>query len=415
MIDKNRYRTIVFILLGILVFFVYGYHFYLPREPYFDEILYVNFMRSLGAGEYSITLSAHPPLWNFLMAGCVRVFGDYSWSWRLVSLLAGVGVLIVLYFLVKQITQDVTTSLLAVFFMLFDCLSLTQARAAMMNAFLLLWMLLSMLFFFYALEGKASFNRKYLLLSGIFLGLALATKILVFNMVFFFGPFVLIYAWQRKAERGKFLMWSAVCFILIPVVMFFCVYVPVMFFKDHQAVDIWAIPLFHLQYHFSTKQTHPYVSDWWTWPAMARPVWMYFQTAYYGTPGATVEGIVCIGNPALFWMMPVAIGYMLWEGLKNKSRVAGIILAGFASQWLCYIFVSRMKFLHYMYPVMPFLAMAFAVMGVKLWNKGKIGRAVVIYYLVLTAGMFVFWYPLLTGLPVSASFYSHHIWFRSWV
>ena len=143
---------------------------------------------------------------------------------------------------------------------------------------------------------------------------------------------------------------------------------------------------------------------------MSRPTW-----AFYKNHHGLVNGIIFIGNPVLFWSTPLSIGFVVWEFLKKRSMTAGIILLGFCSQWLFFSLATRMTFFHYFYLAMPFAAMAMALLTRRIWLKGKIGRSLVVIFLIFTAMMFVYWYPLLTGLPIPYKFYEHHMWFRSWI
>ena len=148
---------------------------------------------------------------------------------------------------------------------------------------------------------------------------------------------------------------------------------------------------------------------------MLRPIWFYFDAQRFGKPEAVIKGILCIGNPAIFWMIPVAIGYLIWDFCKRRAWASGLVLLGFFTQWLPYAFFGRLKFFHYFYTAMPFVAMALALLLSRLWAWGKPGRVIVVLYLILVAGMFVYWYPLLTALPVSGKFFQHHMWFKKWI
>jgi len=79
------------------------------------------------------------------------------------------------------------------------------------------------------------------------------------------------------------------------------------------------------------------------------------------------------------------------------------------------MFIGRVQFFHFFYTAMPFVCMAVAVHLSDLWRQGRGGRVLVAAYLGLVAAMFFYWYPLLTGWPVSHAFFKQHMWFRSWI
>ena len=402
-------KKLLVVILGFLVLAVYGYRIYFPAAPYFDETYYVSFSRELLSGHYAQSLTSHPPLWNLLNAFAMKILGDYSWAWRMVSLVSGFLVLTVLYPLTKQITRSANVAWLAVFIMTFDCISLTQARVAMMNSTMLLFILLSLLFMLYSIEEE-KISEKLLFVSGIFFGLALSTKYLALNLALFFAPLLSYRITKQNQGRLKILLPLGFYLILVPILIFIISQLFIPFLKDRSFDDIWKILNYNLHYHLTTKQTHLYMSPWWTWPLMPRPIWFFFKADL-----GSMYGILCIGNPAVFWAIPLAMAYALWGFFKGRSSGAGLILLGFLTQWLCYMLIGRLKFFHYFYTAMPFVAMAIAYLLNDLWQKGKIGRMIVTLYLLLVAGMFVYWYPLLTGFPISEKFYSNHMWFRSWI
>ena len=409
----NKYKKIIaVILLGILLLAVYAYQLHNPSEPYYDEVHYVKFNRHLiYQNYYDVYANSHPPLWHLLVALCMEIFGDVSFVWRIVPLIAGLGVLYLVYSLTKKITASPQIAALATFFMTFDCISLTQSRIAMMNSLMLLFMLLTLSYFLDAFKKEKPFNRSSLRNAGIFFGLALSTKLIPLNMVLFFIPLLILELKNRKNERGFILRSILPYFLLIPLAIFLCVHLFVPFLKNSTFADIWKIFAFNMKYHATTKQTHLYASRYWSWPLMLRPIWFYYNEQ----SNATVSGILCIGNPAIFWLIPVITGNLLWDFLRKKSAVSGLILLGFLTQWLSYAFVSRLQFFHFFYSAMPFVAMGLGLLLMRIWQMGKIGRGVVIAYLVLVAAMFVYWYPLLTGLSIPQWYYSQHMWFRKWI
>lgn len=408
----TRYKNIiVVILLGILLLFVYGYQLHHPPEPYYDEVHYVKFVRQLiYENYYNFYANTHPPLWHLLVALCIEIFGDFSFPWRIVSLSAGLGVLYLVYSLTKKITASPQIAALATFFMAFDCLSLTQARIAM-NSLMLLFMLLSLSHFLDAFKKEKPFNSSSLRNAGIFFGLALSTKFISLKMLLFLIPLFILELKNRKNERSFILRDILLYFLVAPLAIFLCVYLFVPLLKDSTFTDIWKIFAFQTKYHLTTQQTHTYGSRWWSWPLMFRPIWFYYQKQ----PNATVSGILCIGNPAIFWLIPIIVGNLFWGFFRKKSTVSGLILLGFLTQWLSHALVRRVQFFHHFYTAMPFVAMGLGLLIIRVWRMGKVGRGIVIAYLILVAAMFVYWYPLLAGLSIPHEYYKQHMWFRSWI
>ena len=114
-------------------------------------------------------------------------------------------------------------------------------------------------------------------------------------------------------------------------------------------------------------------------------------------------------------MTPSATAFLIWLWLKEKSRAAAIIAAGTLTHWTMAAFIGRVSMFYYFQTAVPFFAMATALLLARVWRKGKWGQAVVVLYLAIVAALFVYWHPLLTGLPISSAYFCHHMWFRSWI
>lgn len=406
--------------VAILVYLgLYGFRLSFPNEMYFDEIYEVKTARLLlDLAGYD---STHPPLGHMLMSLSILIFGDYPWVWRLPSLLAGLGSLMVLYALTKQLTSSARTAFFAVFLFGLGGLPFTQARIGTLNAVMLLLTLSSLLCFVkYAIlkqwsQGKAFF------LSGLFLGLALSTR-WVSVLTYLAMGFLYLKLLKEEKDKGALLKNTFLCFILLPLFIYFSIFalIPAIAHFNWRGFHwswIMKFQLDQIHYNLTLKKEHLYGSEWWGWPFLVRPIWYYFKSEINQIlPNHTlIKGIFCIGNPAIFWTFPLALAYVLWNFVKNKVWVAGFVIVGFFSQWLPWAFVSRVKFFHYFYPVLPFAVIALALGLEKIWRTGKPGRILVTAYLVLVAGMFAYWYPLLNGMPISVEFYRHHIWFKSWI
>ncbi|MBI3649035.1 MAG: phospholipid carrier-dependent glycosyltransferase [Actinobacteria bacterium] len=173
--------------------------------------------------------------------------------------------------------------------------------------------------------------------------------------------------------------------------------------------------------------THPYFSHAYTWLAMTRPVSM-FAKRYAGTQ----REILAIGNPVIFWATAWTLPYLGWKWWgRHKDWRAGLVLGAVLAQYLPWFAVSRPQFFFYMSPVSPFLALAAAYAARDLSDMTWILRdeatgAVfestrhpyrpIAWGLVgLAVGMFWWFYPVLTGAPISIDHWNLIVWFRSWI
>ena len=147
---------------------------------------------------------------------------------------------------------------------------------------------------------------------------------------------------------------------------------------------------------------------------MLRPIWYYYHADQEGST-QMMRGILCIGNPMIFWLIPAAMVFAAWELYKSRSWINIFIVTGFFTQWLQWAPVTRVKFFHYIYTAIPFIAVALAVLLDKLWQQSPLGKALTVLYLIAVIGMFIYWYPLLNGMRITDVYFRQHMWSPSWI
>lgn len=392
------------IFCGIL--FLYAFRLNFPAEMYYDEVYHVKTARQF------LTLSGntdntHPPLGKVLIAAAIKIFGDTSWAWRLVPMLAGIGILFVFQRLAKRALQNESFAWAAAVIFALDGISITQARIAMLNTLMLFFMLLSVFFFVRIIESSGKRNRDFVGF-GFALGLTAASRWVGVGVLAVLGLLFMGNLRRFKFDRGFICRIALYCFLL-PLAVYFCTHLILPFIKGYEWSDLWTYQFTMLHYHAHLTASHTYGSSWWSWPLMTRPIWYFFERK-----NDLVYGILCIANPIVMWAFIPAMGYLIWNGIAKKSWISVFIVLGFLSQWLPWAFIGRVKFFHYIYPAMPFLALAIAMVLKDLWGS-KRGRIVAVSYGVLVAAMFLYWYPLFTAYPISEAYFRNHLWFKSWV
>jgi len=146
--------------------------------------------------------AAHPPLVVWLMAMVSSGVGMNEWGLRLVAALCGIGCILVLYHFVLVLTQSRQLGLWSGTLLLMIPYFSRYARMAQLDVPVLLWILLSLFFFWRGLNGKV-WN---FVLSGLALGLGLMSKIVVAMLspltIIFFLAGEFIWGERKQALRG---------------------------------------------------------------------------------------------------------------------------------------------------------------------------------------------------------------------
>ena len=183
-------------------------------------------------------LSFHdaPPLVFIIQHLFFKVFGVSDFTARLPFALAGVGSVILLYFLVKQLYGEKTALLASLFLSIFSYFSWIS-RIGYLEAISIFFILLTLFLFLLSLK-----NNFYFLFFGLSLGLCLLTKYLtlfILPVIFFYLLFK-----TRKQFVNKHL--------IISLVIAFLVFSPVVFYN---------LKLYQTRQHFDLQFSRLFRQD----------------------------------------------------------------------------------------------------------------------------------------------------------
>jgi dolichyl-phosphate-mannose--protein O-mannosyl transferase len=178
-------------------------------------------------------------------------------------------------------------------------------------------------------------------------------------------------------------------------------------------------------YHGKTvvNSTHPYSSDWWMWILNIRPLFYYSHTfAEVDALGQNLKGgISAFGNPAVWYLGIFAFIFTAYRAVRyggkpESDTPAAVFLAlAYTAQVLPWVFVSRTTYIYHYFPAVPFLVIMTGYMfkktvDVKTWKK-----ALPLAYAAAVLILFIMYYPVLTGTPVSVDFVRNVLrWLPSW-
>lgn len=308
-----------------------------------------------------------------------------------------------------------------------------------------------------ATRPPAPLWRPWRLASGIALGAAVATKWSGLSAVA--AAALLALLWERSRRRGgggtsRPLLGAVreesfgivVAFLLVPIAVYLVSYSGWFVEQGASPGAWWRLQADMAEYHLNLETVdaetgdaiHPYLSDAWTWLVMRRPVAYYYREV---GPEKLRAEIVGIGNPAIFWTSLVAIPYLAVAWWRRRDWHAGFVLVPIVGQYGPWFLASRPLFFFYMTPIVPFLVLGLvyglrrlSAYRVRLEDRLADGtvlvtmsrhrpfQPVVIALVVLSVGLFAWFWPVLTGQPIppSASIlegggWRERIWFDSWV
>lgn len=421
------------------------------NSMYFDEIYHARtayeFLNGLITYE-----NTHPPLGKIFIAAGVAVFGMNPFGWRIAGVLFGIAMVPFVFLFARRLTGHTFTSALACSLFAFDFMHLTQTRIATIDVYITFFVIL-MYYFLYCYCDLSFYDtplkKTFLPLGacGICMGLGIASKwtgvyagaglaILFFATLYRrYGE----YCYAKTDPQGetagiphsrilerfvpytkKTILFCIFFFVVVPAVIYLLSYLP---FRDYMNDSLVQRMLRNqrtmFNYHSSLDATHAYSSPWYQWPIITRPIW-YFS----GQPGGTLrEGISAFGNPFIWWAGIPAFLYMLYRCIKVKDRTATFLSVGYLAQYLPWVFVTRITFIYHYFPSVVFVVLMIVHSLHCIYQEkgnGKLTKRellmLMLFYAAAVFGLFLLFYPVLTGQPVEADYVSRWLrWFDSWV
>ena len=203
-------------------------------------------------------------------------------------------------------------------------------------------------------------------------------------------------------------------FIVIPIIIYLLSYIPYVKCDGGGLKVILKNQTDMYVYHSKTvlDSTHPYSSKWYEWIIMKRPIWYYS-----GKVTDTIkEGISAFGNPLVWWTGIPAVIYTIYKAVKYKDSNAIFLVTGYFAQLIPWIFVDRVVFIYHYFPCVPFLVLCIGYSISELYKRSEKTKYAAIVYAAAVIGMFLMFYPVLSGMSVNSAMVDKYLrWFSSWV
>ena len=204
------------------------------------------------------------------------------------------------------------------------------------------------------------------------------------------------------------------CFVLLPLAIYLASYLPYRLADPGFGLDDWwNCQTYMYWYHSSLEATHPFSSPWYAWLLDLRPVWYYMGKGLAGGTYASIAGFVSpvVALAGLAAWLRLCYRQLVGEG----SRAGGMLIVLLLSALLPWMLVTRCTFLYHYFPCVPFLIAALALCLAQ-WEQTqpvKARRAGAVL-LAAAAVLFVWFYPVLSGLPVGRAWAASLKWLKSW-
>ena len=264
-----------------------------------------------------------PPLGIWVTAFFYQLFGIHEFSARLFSALCGTGTVITTYFLGRQLLNR-WTGFIGALVLLSSSHFILFTRFGMLDAPLTFFMTLALYFFWLGQD-----RNRYLIFSGVMIGLAVLTKSFAALLVF---PVIWIYAWlaDRLNVLGRSSYW----------------------------IGVMIAAAIALPWNLYELITH---HDLFVSSAVTKHVFSRVFHALEGHDGNWYYYVRVLVNKYHPWILPAVVTapYFLWRAFRSRERE--II---FLASWMFFIFAAftliQTKLSWYLLPTYPALSLSVA-------------------------------------------------------
>lgn len=334
------------------------------------------------------------------------------------------------YVFARSVKLSEKTSLLAMFLISLDGLSLTLSRITMNDAHVSFFILLAS-WLYVRWKKQPSFQNG--VLTALATGLACASK---WSGIFLIGFFFLdalrenLSLQKDKASLSQYFRLGILCFLIVPFV--YLASYGQMFLQGKDWQHLKDLHQQIIWYQTNLKATHPYQSTPVEWVLALRPLYAYTEPS----PEGKMANIYFSANPALAWtglIVILALATNLVAQMMQKASVLRkaltlpveksgsylqrnwklaeqnhavqtgffVTFLAYLSTWIVWLQSPRIMFFYHYTPAMPFFCVITAMGLMELWNKGGLLKGISLA-LIATIGLtFLIFFPNWTALTVS--------------
>jgi len=396
-----RHPILAALVFGAVALAIFLMRLSTPATMFYDEGYYVPAAKAILVGAPNPNPEA-PPLGKLLIAVAIKAAGDTPFGWRIAGSVCGALTLTAVFLWTYLLTRDFQIACIAAALTLLNNFLFVMSRVAMMDAFLVFFLLWGLVAYTAALELdlRAGARRMLLCSAGALLGLACACKwnavdTLAVLLMVSFALYWMANRTMADANPSLFRYSRNLRQIGIPSVLLGLTIVPVLSysltyyplcrslhlpFGIHQLV---AMNQFIWRFHLAVVGNKPITSAWYTWPLNTSP-----QRALS----------YLLGNPVVMWLGLAALLNCLrrlWKSFAVAEGLVALLYAANLLQWP--VTPAKGTFYYYYYPAAMFLGVAVAL-ALRSLPRSIFGVRVSVIVLAAAAVFFLWCYPRMAFL-----------------
>ena len=384
--------------------------------------------------------TTHPQLGKCLIALGIKIFGMTPFGWRFFVALFGIFFVPLMYVFAKKMFNDTFVATCVGFFITFDCMHYTLSRIATIDIFVAFFIVMAYYFMYRYLEMDNIYRKEstvnsrrflpgrealMLALSGISMGLAIATKLTGVYAACGLAV-IFIYHTIRNWPKGQALRLFFFCllfFIILPLVFYTLAYIPaveanammgytdtsISFGSDGISIGYGRTGLiartirntnYMINYHRNLVADHPFESPYFTWPVVRKPLLAANDVVSYTVDGRPYHSSVSyLGNVVIWWSAIPCCFYILYRAVFKKDTKAQFLGVAYLAQYIPWMGVSRITFIYHYLPSILFNMIMMGYTIKLILEKKPQLKPLFKVFLILIILCFLLYFPVISGLP----------------
>ncbi len=180
-------------------------------------------------------------------------------------------------------------------------------------------------------------------------------------------------------------------------------------------------------YHDTLKATHPYASPFWAWPIDLRPIAYYWNDTRVGVAATQsfaccVAEITSLPNPLILWFGLLCVPLVAFLAWRERNKGYALLVIAYLLQWLPWARSPRITFIYHFYVDIPLIVLCNVIVLQRVWQWGAsnkdaqlFSRIAVCAYVGAVVLAFIWFYPVLAGVPLSWNAWHARMWLPHWI
>lgn len=423
-LGRKGYLAVIALTIFFLAFSLYRLDY--SKYSIFDEQIYISNGEALAHLQIPTTMYAdpHPPLGKIILGIGIVLLGDNPVGWRLLEVIFATLLIPILYLLSRRVFRTGRLAVLPAFLLTFDFMHFVLGRMALLETFLVFFSLLMQYGFYayfqFAINNSYGHSTKWMILTAVGFGLAVATKWpAIFSLLGFGIVFLYITLRRLQTSRKNHEKWIRITLIPIILTGLGLVLSSIIYLASYLPyfVSGWSLNLvlwlqtnmykFHTNLS-STSRTFIYTSGWWSWPLMLTPI-----PLIHSANSTSIQLLLMIGNPAIWWTTYPIIGLSVYQTFKKRDKKLTYIFLAFLSSWLPFAALTRFEIIYYYYVSLPLLTLLITYWIQMAWQT-RIGKILAAGYLLTVVFLFIQFFPIISAQTIPNSQSDGLRWLPSW-